>query len=94
MVPDFPLDEDEEEIKLYKAKGCPYCNNTGYKGRIGIFEFLNVTETIQKLMLMRASAKQIRDIAIKEGMLTMRLNGFLKARKGITSIDEVLRVTI
>jgi len=94
MIPDFPLEEGEKEIKLYKAKGCPYCNNTGYKGRIGIFEFLKVTETIQKLMLIRASAKQMRDSAIKEGMQTMRQNGFLKAKEGITTVEEVLRVII
>lgn len=94
MIPDFPLDPDESSVDLYKAVGCLSCNNTGYKGRIGVYEFLRVSEGLQKLILNRASINEIRDLAIKEGMQTMRQDGLHKIRQGITSIEELLRVII
>jgi len=93
-IPDFPFEGDEEEIQLFKSKGCVYCNGTGYRGRVGIYEFLKVTESIQKLMLSRASAKEIRQAAIREGMLIMKQDGLQKAKKGITTVEEVLRVIV
>ncbi len=84
--------KSEEDIKLYKAKGCSQCNNTGYKGRIGIFEVLYVTEEITQLILKRASAGEIEELARKQGMLLMKQDGYLKALEGITTIEEVLRV--
>ncbi len=81
-----------DKLKLYRPKGCSKCNNTGYKGRIGIFEVLYVTEPIIKLILKRASSGEIEEVALKEGMLLMKQDGYLKALKGITSIEEVLRI--
>lgn len=94
IIPDFPLDHEEDSVDLYKAVGCLSCNNTGYKGRIGVYEFLQVSEGIQKLIINRASTHEIRDLAIKEGMRTMRQDGLLKVRQGITSVEELLRVII
>jgi len=94
IIPDFPLDPDEEYVTLYKPNGCITCNNTGYKGRIGIFEFLRVTERMQKLILRRASVNEIRELAIEEGMQTLRQDGLLKVKQGYSCIEEMLRVIL
>jgi type IV pilus assembly protein PilB len=81
-----------EKVKLYKGKGCEYCNDSGYLGRIGIFEVLKVDEKISKLIMQHKSAQEIQDFAMMEGMITMIQDGFMKALEGITTIEEVLRV--
>jgi type IV pilus assembly protein PilB len=93
-VPDFPLNDDEDMVTLYRPSGCIHCNNTGYKGRIGIFELLQVTESIRKLILQGASADAIQQAAIREGMKTMREDGLMKVKQGLTSIEEALRVIL
>ncbi len=93
-VPDFPLKDEEEKIELYKPKGCVYCNGTGYKGRVGIYEFLEVNDNIQKLMLSKASSSEIHEASVNQGMLTMRQDGLNKVRQGLTSVEEVLRVIV
>ncbi len=88
----------DQPLSLYKGTGvvnnvtCKTCNGTGYSGRIGIFEVFPVTDAIIHLTLSRASATEIEKTAIEEGMLTMKQDGFLKVLKGITTIEEVLRV--
>ncbi len=82
-----------ESLLFYRGKGCKKCNNTGYKGRIGIYEVLENTEEISKLILKKASASEIKKQALANGMLTMVEDGFIKAKNGITTIEEVLRVT-
>ena len=93
-VPDFPLEPHEDSVILYKAVGCVSCNQTGYKGRTGIYEFLKVTEAMQKLILSGASTNEIRELAMKEGMATLRQDGLAKVKQGITSIEELLRVVM
>lgn len=93
-VPDFPFGEDENQIRLYRAKGCVFCNGTGYKGRVGLYEFLRISETIQKMMLTRSSTRDIRIVAIEEGMVNMRQQGLNKVREGVTTVEELLRVTV
>jgi general secretion pathway protein E len=80
-------------FRPYRAVGCERCMQTGYKGRTGIFELLKVSENIQSLMLKTSEANQIRQAAICEGMQTLRQHGVQKIREGITTVDEVLRVT-
>lgn len=82
----------EKEL-FYRGKGCKQCNNTGYKGRIGIYEILENTEEISSLMIRNSPASEIGKLAIKEGMLTMVEDGFIKAKSGITTIEEIMRVT-
>ncbi len=82
-----------ESLLFYRGKGCKKCNNTGYKGRVGIYEVLENSEDISKLILKKASASEIKQQAIANGMLTMVEDGFIKAKNGITTIEEVLRVT-
>jgi len=84
--------EGSRERVLYRAKGCPACNNTGFKGRIGIYEVLEVTENIEVLVARNAPHVEIAEMAKSEGMRTLREEGFAKARAGITSLEEVLRV--
>lgn len=83
---------DLENMVFYRGKGCPYCTN-GYKGRIGIFEVLVMSEPLEALAIKRAPTSEIKQVAIKEGMVTMTQDGLVKALKGITTVDEVLRVT-
>lgn len=85
--------ESWESVKFYRAKGCKRCNNEGYKGRIGIYEVLEISEDIEKLITQAASTETIEKAAKEKGMLTMIEDGFIKAAQGVTSIEEVLRVT-
>jgi type IV pilus assembly protein PilB len=85
----LPFAEDEK-ITLYKGKGCDECRNTGYEGRVGIFEVFPVTNTMERLLLTHATSQEIQDSAVSEGMITMREDGFLKALEGITTIEEVV----
>ena len=91
-IPDFPFKKEEKEITIYKHEGCLRCSNTGYSGRVGVYELLRVTDTIKDLTLKRSSAGEIAKTAVKEGMITLRRDGFLKVREGVTTIEEALRV--
>lgn len=84
---------DMDHLKFYHGKGCDACGGKGYKGRIGVFEVLNVTEPIRELVLKRSSGAVITEQAIKEGMVTMVQDGIIKATRGMTTIEEVWRVT-
>jgi len=84
--------KEGKKIFLTKGEGCTECNNTGYLGRIAIFELLKVTPTITKMILKQESAKEIENQAKKEGLITMKQDGYLKVLDGITTIEEVLRV--
>ena len=81
-----------ETIKLYKGQGCIECGNSGYLGRVGIFEVLPVNEKIADLILKRSDSYTLEKEAVLEGMITMKQDGYLKVLKGITTIEEVLRV--
>ena len=80
------------EVKFYKGKGDPDCGNSGYFGRVGIFEAMPVTEKISKLILERASSADIEKQAKEEGMISLKQDGYLKVTEGITTVEEVLRV--
>ena len=82
-----------KNINYFHGKGCSVCNNTGYKGRIVIAEILVIDEEIRSAILRKASANEIKQIAVKNGMTTMLVDGFKKALSGLTTIEEVLRVT-
>lgn len=80
------------KFKIFKGKGCKECNNTGYLGRVGIYEVLPVTEKIGRLILERAPAMDLEKQAVEEGMITMKQDGYLKVLEGVSTIEEVLRV--
>lgn len=84
---------DGHQIRIYQGKGCKICHNTGYSGRIGIYEVLEVTKEIKKLISEKHDSDVILKAAIQEGMNTMLDDGLEKVKRGITSIEEVLRVT-
>ena len=86
----FPLSED---TRLYQGRGCKECGETGYRGRLGIFELMLMDEDIRRLTITNADASQLRKTAIQNGMSTLRKDGFEKIKGGITTISEVLRVT-
>ncbi|CDG35803.1 type II secretion system protein E [Acetivibrio thermocellus BC1] len=84
--------KDDEEVTIYRAKGCDECNNTGYKGRIAVYEILTVNREIKELISKNVSSDVIKDAAIKMGMKTLRMNCTRLVKEGITTIDEMLRI--
>src|SRR3954463_7338009 len=86
--------EEAGKVKTYKGKGCATCNDTGYKGRIGLYEVMEITDEIRELILIGASALELRRKAIEEGMITLRGSGLRKITEGVTTIEEVLRETV
>ncbi len=79
-------------VKLFKGQGCNYCGHSGYLGRTGIFEFLVVSEKIAKLILEHASSAEVERVAVEEGMISMKQDGYIKVLEGLTTMEEVLRV--
>ena len=84
--------QPQGEVKFFRGKGDADCGNSGYYGRMGIFEVIPVSEKIGKLILERASASDIEKLAKEEGMITLKQDGYLKVTEGITTVEEVLRV--
>ncbi|MBI4363593.1 MAG: type II/IV secretion system protein [Candidatus Doudnabacteria bacterium] len=85
---------DLKHIKLFYGRGCPVCNNTGFRGRVAIYEILNVSKEIQNLINERSPALKIQEYAIaEEGLILMRQDGILKALRGLTTVEEVIRAT-
>ncbi len=82
-----------ESLLFYKGKGCKKCDDSGYKGRIGIYETLEITEEISKLILKKADSNQLKEQAERQNILTIIEDGFIKAKNGITTIEEIMRVT-
>ena len=90
---DFPF-EPGHPPTLYKAVGCKKCNNIGYKGRMGIHEVLTMTETLERLAVEHASADELARLAIEEGMVPLKQDGFAKVALGHTSLEEILRIIV
>lgn len=86
------LAQGKDKLLLYRGKGCPICHNSGYSGRIGVFEVLEMNNSIRELIIKNADADEIKRQAIKDGMTTMFEDALGKVRRGVTTIDEVLRV--
>ncbi len=82
-----------EQVEFFRGRGCDRCKKTGFVGRAAIIEVLRVTEQIRKLIVNEAKADDLKKVALAEGMKTLRMVGILKAREGITSLEEVFRVT-
>jgi type IV pilus assembly protein PilB len=89
----FTADEAKTVVPN-KGKGCDKCNNTGFKGRVGLYEVMEVTEEIRELILVGASALELRRKAVDEGMITLRRSGLLKVKDGVTTIEEIVRETV
>ncbi len=95
LLIDLGIPPDEvKSFPVYKGKGCSLCNNTGYKGRVGLYEVMSMKEEIKELILSRASTSEVKKEAIRLGMKTLRQSGVAKIKEGVTTIEEVLRSTI
>jgi type IV pilus assembly protein PilB len=82
------------DIRTFKGQGCSACNGTGYKGRVGLYEVMEISEEIRELILVGASALELRKKSIEEGMLTLRMSGLQKIREGMTTLEEIVRETV
>ena len=94
---DFPIPEGktlDDTVRIYQPKGCISCSNTGYKGRQGVFEFLQITPEMKNLILKRSGVQEIKELAMSQGMHTLRQEGIDKILEGTTSVEEVLRVIV
>ncbi len=89
----FPASE-VKEVRAFRGAGCGTCNGTGYKGRVGLYETMEITEELRELILVGASGLELRRKAIDEGMLTLRMSGLEKIRQGLTTVEEVVRETV
>ncbi|MDY0910034.1 GspE/PulE family protein [Microbacterium sp. CFBP9034] len=89
----FPHDPEDVPV-LYKATGCPACSNTGYRGRVALHEVMVLSDEIETLVVTRATGSEIRNVAIAQGMIPLRQDGWSKVAQGLTTIEEVLRVTV
>ena len=86
-------EEEAQTVKCYKGRGCPSCYNSGYKGRIALYEVMPLKEQLKEMILEGASADELKKTAIRLGMKTLRMSGLAKIKTGVTSIDEIVRVT-
>ena len=86
--------EDAKSVVPNRGRGCEKCNNTGYKGRVGLYEVMEVTEELRELILVGASALELRRKAVEVGMITLRNSGLRKVKEGVTTIEEVVRETV
>jgi type IV pilus assembly protein PilB len=86
--------EDAATVKPLKGKGCNLCNNTGYRGRVGLFEVMEVTQEIRDMVLRRGQSHEIKRMAMDQGMSSLRKSGLAKVKSGLTSVDEVVRETV
>ena len=82
----------DDDVECFEAHGCPRCGKTGYRGRIGIYEVMEVSEAIRSLVMRRGSSDEITRVAVDEGMLRLRHDGLAKVRDGVTSLSEIARV--
>ncbi len=86
--------DETAKLEFYAGKGCEECRYTGFKGRTAIFEYLAVDDDIRKEITESANAERIKHVALKKGMITLRQDGWRKVKQGMTTIPEVLRVTL
>jgi len=86
--------EDANSVTPLMGKGCDKCNNTGYKGRVGLYEVMEINDELRELVLVGASSLELRKRAVEQGMITLRQSGLLKVKAGLTSLEEVARETV
>jgi len=86
--------EESKQVKIMKGKGCEKCNNSGYKGRVGLYEVLEINDDLRELILVGASALELKKKAIENGMITLRRSGLIKVRDGMTTLEEIMRETV
>ena len=85
---------EAKKLATYRGKGCPTCNGTGYKGRVGLYEVMEINDDLRELILIGASSLELKKKAVEHGMITLRASGLQKLRDGVTTLEEVLRETV
>jgi len=86
--------EEAQTVSVWKRVGCPSCGSKGYKGRVGLYEVLEVTEELRELILVGASALELKKKGVEQGMMSLRRSGLSKAAAGITTLEEVMRESV
>lgn len=86
--------EEAPTLKTMRGKGCDKCGGSGYKGRLGLFEVMEISEKLRELIVTSAPISELRALARREGMLTLRESGLQKVREGLTTVEEVVRETM
>jgi type IV pilus assembly protein PilB len=86
--------EEASQTRLKKGRGCSSCNNTGYRGRVGLYEVMEISEEIRELILSGASAMELRRKSLEEGMISLRRSGLMKIKEGMTTVEEVVRESV
>jgi type IV pilus assembly protein PilB len=86
-------EEEVADITFYKGKGCDSCGDTGYRGRAGLYEVMALSPTLRRMILQEQSTADLQDTAVEEGMLTLRMDGIMKLRKGVTTLEEIVKET-
>src|SRR6266581_7301483 len=86
--------DETSSVKLYKGRGCNVCNNTGYKGRVGLYEVMEISDALREMILTGASSIEIKNKAQEEGMISLRGSGLRKIKAGLTTVEEVVRETV
>ena len=95
VIADLELTSDDVVgKKFYRAKGCDKCNRTGYKGRLGLYEFMVMNDALREMIMRNASTEDLRELARKNGMVTLRDSGMQGIFEGLTTAEEVIRETI
>jgi type IV pilus assembly protein PilB len=87
-------EQEAKSVKLFRGRGCERCSQTGYRGRIALYEVMECTDDTRELILSGASAIELRQHAIEQGMITLRTSGRQKIRDGVTTMEEVVRETV
>ncbi len=85
--------EQLQSLRFYKGRGCDACGGSGYRGRQGLYEVMAMSPALRRMIMNGASADELREQALKEGMLTLRMDGLLKVSRGITTLEEVIKET-
>jgi type IV pilus assembly protein PilB len=85
--------DEARQITFFKGTGCDTCSSTGYKGRQGLYEVMALSSNVRRMVLKGASTEELREAAVQEGMLTLRMDGMIKIKKGITTLEEVVKET-
>jgi type IV pilus assembly protein PilB len=86
--------EEAKTTKIYQGKGCSTCGKRGYKGRTGLYEVMEINDELRELILVGASALELKKKAIEQGMITLRRSGLIKSALGLTTLEEVIRETV
>src|SRR5690606_10285629 len=86
--------EQAAGVQAMRGRGCDRCNGSGYKGRVGVFEVMEISDRLRELIVTGAPTAELKQVAMEEGMLTLRQSGLEKVRQGVTSLEEVVRETM